>query len=185
VARVAADIRRADGRLTEELGRPPPFFAYPYGEYDLDLAKLVRGLGYTPFGQQSGAVGPNVDAAAWPRFPISEAYSDMSGFRLKVASLPLPVARVVPADPLVGRENPPRMEVTVTPGDARPDGLACFAEGQGRIPLTWLDRDAGRFSVTARHPLPVGRGRYNCTAPSAALPGRYYWFSHLWLRPGP
>jgi biofilm PGA synthesis lipoprotein PgaB len=185
VARVGADIRRAERRLTEELGTSPPFFAYPYGEYNLDLAGLVRRLGYTPFGQQSGAVGPAVDSAAWPRYPVSEAYGDLDGFRLKVDSLPLPVTRVVPRDPVVGRKNPPRMEVTVTPGDPRLDALACFAQGQGRVPLTWLERDAGRFAVAAPRPLPVGRGRYNCTAPSRALAGRYYWFSHLWLRPEP
>jgi peptidoglycan/xylan/chitin deacetylase (PgdA/CDA1 family) len=185
VERVGADLRRAERRLTEELGTSPPFFAYPYGEYDLALAALVRRLGYTPFGQQSGAVGPGADSAAWPRFPIAEAYGDLDGFRLKVDSLPLPVARVVPRDPVVGRENPPRMEVTVPPGDPRLDALACFAQGQGRVPVHWLDRDAGRFAVAAPRPLPVGRGRYNCTAPSRALAGRYYWFSHLWLRPGP
>jgi hypothetical protein len=27
----------------------------------------------------------------------------------------------------------------------------------------------------------AGRGRYNCTAPSISQPGRFYWYSQLWV----
>jgi biofilm PGA synthesis lipoprotein PgaB len=182
-ARVRGELTRADKRLKEEnlAGAGPRLFAYPYGEYDADLAALVRSLGYVPFGQQSGAVGPLADPAALPRFPISQKFGGPNDFGLKVASLPLPVRSATPMSPLVTAPNPPRLVLEVVPGDPSLDRLACFAGGQGSIPVTWLDRDTARLAVSAPRPLPPGRGRYNCTAPSRALTGRFYWYSHAWL----
>jgi len=182
-ARVRTDLARADARLKAEglAGDGPRLFAYPYGEYDADLAALVRSLEYVPFGQQSGAVGPLSDPAALPRFPVAEAYGATDDFAVKAASLPLPVRTADPASPLVMGPNPPRLVLDIVPGDAALDGLACFGSGQGSIRVTWLDRDAGRAAVQAEQPLPPGRSRYNCTAPSRAFVGRYYWYSHPWL----
>jgi len=180
-ARVRADLERAAQRLEAEGLAGPKLFAYPYGEYDTDLAALVRSMGYVPFGQQSGPVGPLTDPAALPRFPISEAYGALEDFAVKAASLPLPVRAADPASPLVTGPNPPRLVLDIAPGDPALDRLACFASGQGRIPIAWLDRDAGRIAVAAPKAVAPGRGRYNCTAPSTAFSGRYYWYSHPWL----
>ncbi len=180
--RVRADLLHAQQRLETELGGAPRLFAYPYGEYDTALAALVRKLGFVAFGQQSGAVGPGSDLRALPRFPMAEAFADLAQFRIKAAALPLPVIEVTPWDPVT--ENPrPRMTLRLETSDARLDQLACYASGQGRLPVQWLDREALYLAVQALRPLPVGRSRYNCTAPSSQ-PGRFYWFSHLWiLRP--
>jgi biofilm PGA synthesis lipoprotein PgaB len=184
---VRADLARAEARLKAEglAGDGTRLFAYPYGEYDPDLAALVRSLGYVPFGQQSGAVGPLSDPAALPRFPVAEAYGAADDFAQKAASLPLPVRAADPESPLVTASNPPRLVLELVPGDAHLDGLACFASGQGPIPVTWVDRAAGRAAVRAPRALAPGRSRYNCTAPSRSMSGRYYWYSHPWLvRPG-
>lgn len=187
-ARVRADIERAQRRLAEELDAAPMLFAYPYGEYDVPLAELVRGLGYTAFGQHSGALGRGSDPRALPRFPMAEAYADPAGFRGKAAALALPVRAVDPWDPVVTGSAPPRLRITVATdpadGDARLDALRCFDQGGKDIAVEPEGRDGADavFSVRAAHALPPGRSRYTCTAPSAAAPERYYWFSHLWLR---
>lgn len=186
--RVKADIERARQRLSEELGTAPMLFAYPYGEYDAALAELVQGLGYTAFGQQSGALGRWSDPRALPRFPMAEAYADPAGFRAKAAALALPVRAVDPWDPVVTGPAPPRLRITVATGpadgDARLDALRCFDQGGKDIVVEARGQDdaAAVFTVRAAHGLPPGRSRYNCTAPSASAPERYYWFSHLWLR---
>lgn len=177
--RVRQDLERARRRLAEELGpRPdgPALFAYPYGEFDTALAELVRGMGYVAFGQHSGAVGPGSDRRALPRYPMAEAFAATEAFALKAASLPLPIAAVEPWDPAVD-ENPPRLELTLVPGSARPERLRCYLGGE---PLTveWLE-PGRRLSVRADRPLAPPRSRYNCTAPGPQ--GRYYWYSHPWL----
>jgi biofilm PGA synthesis lipoprotein PgaB len=77
--RMKTDIANAQKRLQKELGYAPALFAYPYGEYNLELMNLVLELGYTGFGQHSGGVGP---------------FSDLlpSGIRINVVS-PAPVVK--------------------------------------------------------------------------------------------
>jgi len=181
LTRLREDIQRAQRRLKEELGSAPMLLAYPYGEFNTVLAELVSGLGYTAFGQQSGPAGLGYDFRALPRFPMSERFADMDGFRTKIASLALPVLSVEPWEPVIDAvNNPPRLRIGLGDSDARLDQLGCFISGQGRVDVQWEDRGARRFAVQAGAPLPVGRSRYNCTAPSSQK-GRYYWYSHLWI----
>ncbi len=181
LGRVRADLLRAQQRLQAELGAAPKLFAYPYGEYTTAVADLVAELGFTAFGQQSGPAGLGYDLRALPRFPMSERFAGMAGFESKIASLALPLAAVIPWEPVIGAENPPRLEVVVGEGPRRLDALACYVSDQGRAPVQWPDRAARRFAVRAEAPLPVGRSRYNCTLPSAQR-GRFYWYSHPWFR---
>jgi peptidoglycan/xylan/chitin deacetylase (PgdA/CDA1 family) len=181
LTRMQADIQQAQQRLQEELGTAPPLFAYPYGEYDTALAQLLQKMGYTAFGQHSGPAGFHDDLRALPRFPINEHYAGMADFRLKAASLAFPLASVTPWDPVLGQDNPPRLEIQLEDTKARLSQLNCYVSGQGKVNEQWLDKDHGRFAIEAPAPLPMGRSRYNCTAPSVQQ-GRYYWYSHLWIR---
>lgn len=182
--RVRKDILGAQARLQAELGSStnsnPKLFAYPYGEYDQDLAELVTGLGYVAFGQQAGAIGEPFDPRALPRFPIEEGYSAISEFSLDAASLPMPVRSVQPWNPLVtDANNPPRLEVSLIPGRVPPAALHCYLNGPP-MKITWLDAIQTRFAIQALAPVGVGRTRYNCTA---LVHGRYYWYSQIWLLP--
>ncbi|MGE0080968.1 MAG: polysaccharide deacetylase family protein [Thiohalomonadaceae bacterium] len=180
--RVRGDIERAQSRLQAELGTQtntaPALFAYPYGEYTLALADRVQALGYVGFGQHSGAIGATSDRRALPRYPMAENYAAVQEFALKAASLPLPIAAVEPAEPLV-RKNPPRLTLTLADSAPPLNTVRCYAGGAA-LPITVLSER--RFSVSAEHPLPRGRSRYNCTAPDAGGT-RYHWFSQPWLIP--
>jgi biofilm PGA synthesis lipoprotein PgaB len=182
--RIRSDIARAQQRLADELGKPPMLFAYPYGEYDGALAELVRGLGYTAFGQHSGAIGPLSDTRALPRFAMAEAYAKPPQFRARADSLALPVRAVEPWDPVVKTAAAPLMRATVDVGDAHLSALRCFDQQGETIEVEWIERrsESAVFTARARRDLPPGRSRYNCTAPSASQPQRYYWFSHPWIR---
>jgi len=177
LARVRADINKGWQRLTEELDPVPGVFAYPYGEYDTEIADLLVELGYINFGQQSGAVGPYSDPRALPRFPMAEAFADIDGFRTKVASLPMPVVKVEPWDPVVSTSLP-IVAVTVGETDARIEELACFVSGQGQVAIDWQQQNR-TYTVGPARPLGKGRQRVNCTAPRND--GRYLWFSHPWI----
>jgi len=182
LVRIESDITHAQQRIRDELGEAPMLFAYPYGEYNLALAALLQRLGYTAFGQHSGAIGRHASPHTLPRFPVSEHYANGSDFEMKVATLPLPVTAVNPMAPtLADTDNPPTLTVTVPADAARIPWLNCFASDQGQIPLTWLNRAEQRFSVAAPKPLTGARSRYNCTAPSP-VKGRFYWYSHPWFQ---
>ena len=181
--RMHHEILGAQARLQAELGpgtnASPRLFAYPYGEYDRDLAELVNGLGFVAFGQQAGAVGEPLDPRALPRFPIEENYGDLASFMLKAASLPLPIQKLSPWDPLVKNNNPPQLTVTLAPGAVPADALHCYLNGPP-LQINWLDTARTQFAIRTDAPMTVGRSRYNCTA---LVDGRYYWYSHMWLLP--
>ncbi len=181
LARVRKDINKGWLRLTEELDPVPGVFAYPYGEYDTQVADLLVELGYISFGQQSGAVGPYSDPRALARFPMAEAFADIDGFRTKVATLPMPVVKVEPWDPVVSTSLP---TIAVTLGDtnARLGELACFVSGQGQVAIDWKEQNR-TYTVGPARPLGKGRQRVNCTAPRND--GRYLWFSHPWIVQSP
>ena len=181
-SRVENDISTAQQRIVSELGQSPQFFAYPYGEYNKELKKVINRLGLTAFGQQSGPAWTGSDFLLLPRFPMAAGYASMSQFTTKVRSLPLPVVDASPDEPLFGDDEwQPILTIRLAAGDYRKNQLQCFVSGQGLAELKWQDETNSIVEVRAKKPLNVGRSRYNCTAPS--LTGdRYYWYSHAWIR---
>jgi len=177
LARVKADVDKGWQRLSEELNPVPGAFAYPYGEYDERTAQILVDAGYISFGQQSGATGALSDVRSLPRFPMNENYADMSGFRTKVASVPLPVTSVSPWNPLT-TERMPSIEVALAETDNRIMELACFVSGQGKVDIDWVE-PGKKFRVGPVKSFAKGRSRVNCTAPTNS--GRYRWFSHPWV----
>ncbi len=178
LARVRAEVDRAEHRLVEEVHPLPGVLAYPYGEYDRSVAELVVELGYVAFGQHSGAVGTASDLRALPRFPMAEAYANIDDFAVKVATRPLPVASVRPWDPVTTSRRP-GIEIALADTDADLERLACFVGGQGETAIKWIE-PGRRFTVSPKTDLAPGRNRVNCTAPSAAN-DRFFWFSHPWI----
>ena len=183
--RIRGELLAAQQRISEEMGSAPGIFAFPFGEYDQSLRELIGELGWAAFGQQSGPMGESSDFTLLPRFPMAGPFAGMDSFGEKVASLPLPVAAVVPVEPgiTILQEGPgprPVLRVTLRPGDYLRQGAAVYAGGQGAADLEWIDEQVGILEVQARQPLSPGRNRYNITAP--ATDGlRYYWYSHTWI----
>ncbi|MCF6218268.1 MAG: polysaccharide deacetylase family protein [Gammaproteobacteria bacterium] len=177
--RVMGEIENAQQRLMEELGDAPNFFAYPYGEYSTELMAIVKLLGYYGIGQHSGAISAKSNPQAVARFPINEHYSDMADFALKVNSYPLAIAQQSIENPIWRGQHAPQLVIALEKSVEGVAELACYASGQGRMDIEWLDRERLQFSIQAVKPLSVGRHRYTCTAPDSRR--RYQWFSQLWV----
>lgn len=186
LARQREEIVTADKLLQQNTGDFPRLFAYPYGEADDDIIALVKELGYVAFGQQSGPVDKRALASGIaPRFPFNAHYADMTEFQHKASSVPLPVQKIEADEMLWQKAGKPRLELTLRPVVKN---LNCFAGGQGAISVR--REEGNRFVIKAPGAIPVGRSRYNCTAPvnrkaedlSLQLQPRFYWYSHQWIR---
>ncbi len=176
--RIRQDLQHAQQRITAETGQQSRLFAYPYGEFSPALQRLVTELGYIGLGQHSGAMGPDSDFSALPRFPIAGPYADMKNFPLKASSLPLPVKTVTAkASPLAHHDSQPSLTLALR---QKLPGLQCYGSGQGRLQQQWLNPAKTAVLITPLKPIPVGRSRYNCTAPAGQQ--RYYWYSQAWIR---
>lgn len=183
--RVEDDIGAAAARLTAEVGAAAiPVLAYPYGEYDGALQSIAAKMGFVALGQHSGSIGPMSDFLALPRFPLATGYDELDELALRARTRPLPARIVGTERHVVGdAEERPVLRVSLPEeGEFRRAELACYATGQGRMTLRWLDAEHTQFEAVPERPLAAGRTKYNCTAPAVSEPGVYYWFSHLWMK---
>ncbi len=183
--RVHGEIFDAGERIRSELGDAAiPVLAYPYGEYDESVREIAQQFGLFALGQQSGAIGPQSDLLAAPRFPIATGYDGLDDFELRVHSRALP-ARVLGREThiLDTDESEPALRLSITPGDFRADQLACYASNQGAMDLlSWTREEFLEIVARPLQPLRPGRTKVNCTAPSATERGIYYWYGYLWIK---
>ncbi len=172
------EILLAENLLQKHLNIKTDLFAYPYGEYNEALSALVTELGYTGFGQHSGAIAANSDFSALPRFPASGRFANLDTLSVKLNSLAFP-GKVLPlhTNPVAisGSDNPPKLQLSP---NRKMNAISCFDASTGE-PIT-LKKQAKSFIVQHSKPLNEGRQRYNCTSISED-PARFYWTSHQWL----
>jgi biofilm PGA synthesis lipoprotein PgaB len=180
--RIGREIDDAAAQLATELGAAVvPVLAYPYGEYDSRVQRLVEQRGLTALGQHSGAIGATSDWTALPRFPVATGFDALEDFSLRARTRPL-LLDLEPMTTHVGSDLRPGLTATIVDTEVRRSELACYATGQGLMELEWVDETAGTFAAYPKEPLRPGRSKYNCTAPSATRSGVYHWYSRLLMR---
>jgi peptidoglycan/xylan/chitin deacetylase (PgdA/CDA1 family) len=178
LGRIEEEISGAQQIIESNLGEVPKLFAYPYGEYDQGILTLMTKLGYTGFGQQSGAMGANSNFLTLPRYPLGGVYSGLDSFRTKANTLPLPI-RLIDIESLISDGNfKPVLDLEFTEGKWRTSELACYGPG-GKMTIEKIS--ASHFRALPQQEVAVGRSRYNCTMPSNQR-GRYFWYSQMWIR---
>ena len=175
------EVLQSQQELQRRLGKVSTMFAYPYGEFTLEVFDWLAKRDILAFGQQSGPIGRLSHPQALSRFPASGVYADIESLKLKLLSLALPLARTNLQEPVIDDENnPPKLILSLIKGDYNPKRLQCFASQQGAID-TQVSSDLDKITLTtqASRPLSGTRARYNCTVPSSQ-PGRFYWYSQPW-----
>ena len=184
LADMRATVVDAQARLEAELEAPARMFAWPYGEFSPPLQRMLSQLDFVGLGQQSGAIGPDSDFTALPRYPLATGVASLDSFALKVRSRPLPVADVRPASGmLAGDARRPVLTITFGEGPYQPEAVRCYVGG-GPAEIEFLEGDPPRLEVRPPQPLGTGRTKINCTAP-ATDGDQWFWYSHLWMKPHP
>ncbi len=175
---VRADLLKANEAFQKNLGFVPGIFAYPYGEYGLDIKNLIEDMGFkAAFGQHSGVSYSSLDRYEFPRFTMNETYGNIGRLRLAANALPLRVRNVVPKDKILKR-NPPNFGFTLDEEYSNLNQLNCYASS-GTVPINRVG--VNRIEVRLRKPYRPGRGRINCTLPGPDQ--RFRWFGTLFYIP--
>lgn len=167
-ARVETDIDRNLQRIQAELGVEATAFAYPYGEYNRALKQMVQSRGLYGLAQQSGAVGRYTNPLQVPRFPIATGFDGMDRFKLGINSEPLPVV-----DQRRDGES-----LMLELASASLPAVSCFSARGEALGVTRVDETRYRIQLP---PSETGRNKLNCTAPTGANQGEFYWYSYLWM----
>lgn len=182
--RIAQEINNAQQKIKTEIGSAPMILAYPFGEYDAEVQRIAKQLGYIAFGQQSGALYSDGDLQAVPRFPFGGSFSDLDDFILKVNSKPMPVSKLEfyserkkKTESLIVRAGEKPFLVLTLSDESLLKKVNCFASGQGAIATEIIDN---KIWVQPNKSLSAGRTRYNCTAYTGEK-GRFYWYTQQWL----
>jgi peptidoglycan/xylan/chitin deacetylase (PgdA/CDA1 family) len=176
--RIAKEIKQAQKRLDDELGKPkkgyPKLFSYPYGEYSKETAEYVKDLGYVGVSQTSGPIGMQSDLKALPRFAMAEAFASPKGFKVKIKTLAMPIESISAPDNIISEQNPPVLKIKLK----KPlKDMSCYLSSGERAKLEWISPTEAK--VYSKKPLKGPRDRYTCTA--WASKNRYFWYSHLWI----
>ncbi len=173
-------LLKAEQMIEQQTGQSWRYFAYPYGEYTPAVEQWIQQQGFVAFSQQSGAVGLGTSLSSVPRFPASQPYDNFDSLRDKLRSLPLTITLDDTNAQTVHHVNTlPSATFNIIVDDFKPSKLNCYVTGLGRQAIEWQNEHS--FTITFSKPLPIGRVRSNCTAPSISQPGRFYWYSKPWF----
>lgn len=182
IERLRQEMLMAEQQIREQTGQSHKLLAYPFGEYDPLIKRMVADEGFIGIAQHSGAIGFDSDFQALPRFPLAGAYAELESVIPKLQSLPFKVLRQEPQSPLTDSRNPAltlQMENTGFNAAA----LSCYAGGEP-LEIDWIDQEALLFRIQPAEDFNSRRWSYNCTAPSRENGNRFFWYSKLWIRRG-
>ena len=170
------EISVSNERFIAELGMRPTLFAYPYGEYNLDVLELVKASGFeAAFGQNSGVAHGYNGFFELPRFAMNEQYGNRERLELAINGLPLKVDQIVPEDVFLSA-NPPLYGFTLAEDMDQERQLRCFNSKYGKLDVAIIGR---RAEIRMPGPLVGQRSRVNCTMPGPE--GRWRWFGRQFL----
>ncbi|MEH6590962.1 MAG: polysaccharide deacetylase family protein [Halioglobus sp.] len=174
---IEQDFVQAKAVLDDKLAPNPPYVAYPYGEFNNDIQNLVTTLGMVGFGQHSGSIYSGSDFTALPRFPAAGIYGNLVTLKTKINSLAMPVTSSSVLDAVAQQASVADFSFNFTGDDVIARQMNCYYANEA-LPVSVV---GDKVTVTLDKTLPIGRSRVNCTAPSRAQPGRYYWYSQPWF----
>ena len=174
--KIEQEIAISNKRFLEETGQYPMLFAYPYGEYSLDVVKAVKDAGFiAAFGQNSGVLYADDNMFELPRFAFNETYGSIDRLKLALDGKPLRVRDIIPQD-MVLKNNPPSFGFTVDKSLTPINQLRCFSGEFGQLNVEIL---GPRAEIRLPGVLKGPRSRINCTMP--AENGRWRWFGRQFL----
>lgn len=178
--RYAHNITEAELLIKERTGQNWQYFSYPYGEYSPKIQAWIKAHDFIAFSQQSGAIGLGTDLSSVPRYPVSQPYDKLTGLHDKLYSLPFSITLSAQnAQTVFSYQQSTEVTFNIIIDDFKKAQLRCFVSELGEQGVSWQAEQ--RFSITFDKPLPSGRIRSNCTAPSISQPGRFYWYSKPWF----
>ncbi len=176
------DVKKAQQEIEYHTGTKPVVFAYPYGEYDTLMQEVIRKMKfYSACAQNSGVISKYSDRFALPRFPMTDFYGQMEGFKEKISMDPLPVKQSIPHTTRV-TENPPGLILYLDDNDLDLERVQCFIQGSD-CDLSIKFNPSPVIEIKALKPLTDRRHLYTITVPSESS-GRWHWYSHQWVFPG-
>ncbi len=101
------DMQRSEERFLQIFGHRPVLYAYPYGEYNASMVRILKERGYrAAFTQDPFTAGCSTDRFLIPRVPLVGTWARIEKLEEFLTTEPLPVISHTPPFGLLDR-NPP------------------------------------------------------------------------------
>jgi len=168
-------IEKSNKIFLKELGEIPNLFAYPYGEVDEKMIKLLKDYKFkVAFGQHSGVINETSNLYFLPRFSLNEKYGDIDRVKFAANTKGLGVYDFVPTNPHIF-DNPPYIGFSLL-DESLSKNLNCFVfDIKGQVNLEMFKFNE-RIEIRLMRKLTKGRSRLNCTTKDKNKNWR--WFGH-------
>lgn len=176
------EVKLSQKLINENIDITPEVFAYPFGEFSLEMKEKIKDLGFkAAAAQNSGVLYAGTDLFSIPRFPMAEAFAN--SFKSKAMMKALRVDKEVPESSLVEKNNPPELNLFIKEFENLDmDGIQCFIQRVDCKLSKEKSNQGIRLHLKAVQPLSGRRTLYTVTVPSKDR-SQWYWFSHLWIIP--
>ena len=169
------DVMKCQEDIKKYLGFYPSVFAYPYGEFDLEMKKILKDLGFKGAAAQNSGVMHLSDNFAVPRFPMAGPYVKLTGFIEKANMKSLRVKNKSEDSFLLTGINPPKLIVEFDTAGVNLSRHNCFTSSECETTL-----NNRTLTIQAKNKIKGRRTLYTITAPAKNGKG-WHWFSHLWI----
>ena len=163
---IKKDILKSIKIFKEKLGQNSEFFSYPFGEYSLEVKKIIKDFGFKyAFGQHSGVIDETKDLWELPRFPINEKYGEIQRFNTLMKTLPFKYKSITPEDRyLLQTKNPPKVIINFKENIRNLNKISCFSNEGNKwrnSKITFKDNAILEIDIAEKF---IGeRGRINCS----------------------
>lgn len=170
------DVQKCQEDVKSHLGFYPDVFAYPYGEFDLEMKTALKELKFKASAAQNSGVMYLHDNYSIPRFPMAGSYVKIEGFIQKANMKALRIKSENPESFLMTDQNPPNITIEIDTSAIDISRYNCFTSGECETTLI-----GNTMTIQAKIKLQKRRTRYTITAPSKKG-NAWHWYSHLWIR---
>jgi len=175
IEEIIKEIKLSNKIFLKELGEIPSLFAYPYGESDNRIMKLLKEYKFkVAFGQHSGVINETSNLYYLPRFSLNESYGNIDRVKFISNTKGLGIYDFIPNDPHVFN-NPPFIGFSLLDAKLAPK-IDCFVfDSKGQVESE-IFKFNERIEIRLKRKLNKGRSRLNCTSKDNL--GNWRWFGH-------
>ena len=160
------DLEQSISLFKKNLGSNSHFFSYPFGEYSLELKKIVKDLNFKfAFGQHSGVVDETKDPLELPRFPINEKYGEIKRFETILNTLPFKYKEILPKEKYISdNNNPPEVSITFFNNMKNIKLLNCYSNEENKWRKSIINFvSENKIKIKLQGKFTTERGRINCS----------------------
>ena len=172
-----ADLDVSEQLFKDSLGLIPKVYAYPYGEFDEQMADVLKDRGYKlAFAQNSGVWGSATHPFAIPRFPVAGNFVGLESFKQKVNMKPLPI-KEESMFPVELKASEPFSFLLPLDSAQSVHGLNCFFNNKPNSSLYKLNNDA----ISVHLKMPQNARRVLLTFTAKNKDNEWCWWSKLFV----